>query len=120
MESLNLASTFPVPLLFVLEDNSLAIHTPKEKRTSVDSYLSLPKSFGIESFDTSYKDPQSLDSQYKKALDFVRTYRRPAFIRVECYRWLEHVGVDEDWNLGYRDKTELSQWIECDIIKNLA
>ena len=118
MESLNLASVLSVPLLFVLEDNSLAIHTPKEKRTSIEDYLNLSKSFGIESFDASYKDPLFLDSQYQQALNYVRTYKKPAFIRVECYRWLEHVGVDEDWHLGYRDKSELYQWKNCDIISN--
>ena len=33
-------------------------------------------------------------------------------IKVECYRWIEHGSVSEDWNLGYRNKKELDEWLK--------
>ena len=40
------------------------------------------------------------------------------FLIVKCYRWMEHVGVDYDWNLGYRDEKELDHWKMFDIETN--
>ena len=52
-----------------------------------------------------------------KAVEKVRNHK-PHFLIVKCYRWLEHVGVGYDWNLGYRDKKELNHWQQFDIETN--
>ena len=35
-----------------------------------------------------------------------------------CYRTMEHVGVNFDWELGYRDSKELDEWSQYDIEDN--
>ena len=42
----------------------------------------------------------------------------PHFLIVDCYRWMEHVGVGFDWDLGYRNKKELDVLKEFDIETN--
>jgi TPP-dependent pyruvate/acetoin dehydrogenase alpha subunit len=116
LESINLASTFGLPLIFVLEDNGLAINTTKEKRTRVENYSEIATAFRIKSWDSTYKDPVGLDSALTEAVKYARGNCRPAFIRVECYRWMEHVGTNTDWNLGYRKESDALQWYDCDII----
>lgn len=117
-ESLNIASTFSLPLVFFLEDNGLAIYTSKEKRTSVKDYCSLAEAFGIYAIDSTYKNPIGLRNDVNVAYKYVRATGRPCFIRVECCRWLQHVGVDDDWHIGYRDINELQAWKEVDVIEN--
>ena len=43
---------------------------------------------------------------------------KPSFIEIECFRWVEHVGVNDDWDLGYRSKLELEEWKKYDIIES--
>ena len=118
LESINLSATFRLPLVFVLEDNGLAINTPKETRTRVEDYTTLAKSFGIRTWNMTYKDPINLYLSLAEAVAYARHNCSPAFIRVECYRWIEHVGINTDWHLGYRKESDAFPWYECDIINN--
>ena len=43
---------------------------------------------------------------------------KPHFLIVECFRWMEHVGVGYDWDLGYRNDKELDYWKKFDIETN--
>lgn len=118
LESLNLSSVFKLPIVFILEDNGLAIHTKKNVRSSLTSYSDLAKTFNIKTFSGTFKDPKQLYFSFKEAYTYVRENRLPAFIDVKCYRWIEHVGIGYDWNLGYRSKSDLEEWISVDIIEN--
>lgn len=117
-ESLNIASTFNLPLVFILEDNGLAIYTSKDKRTSMVDYCSIPKAYGINSIDSSYRDPVDLRAKVNNAYSYVRETGHPCFVRIECCRWMQHVGVNDDWDVGYRDISELEEWKSFDIIEN--
>ena len=118
LESLNIASIFELPILFLLEDNDLAIHTKKKNRTSVTDYCQLAAAYNIKTMDGTYKDPKRLLEILEAASNYVRLEQKPCFLRVACYRWVEHVGVGNDWHLGYRNISELEQWQACDIIEN--
>ena len=118
LESLNIASLYQLPIVFFLEDNNLAIHTPKASRSSVLSYTNLASSFNLKTFDSSYKDPLNLAETVSDAFNYSRANRSPCFICVECFRWLEHVAVAEDWHMGYRDESEIHDWKSKDIILN--
>ena len=118
IESLNISSVFKLPVVFILEDNGLAIHTTKSPRTGLSDYTQLPKSYGIKSFSGSFQDPRSLLQTFDDAYSYSRKEGLPSFIQIKCYRWIEHVGVSEDWNLGYRNKEELEPWLKVDVINN--
>jgi len=118
MESLNLSSVFRLPIVFILEDNGLAIHTRKQNRTSLKKYSDLSRSFNIKTFSGTFKKPLDLYKTFQEAYHFSRTKRLPTFIEIECFRWIEHVGINNDWDLGYRSKSELDEWKKCDIIES--
>ena len=118
MESLNLSSVFKLPIVFILEDNGLAIHTKKQTRTSLKKYSDLSRSFNIKTFSGTFKNPLDLYKSFQEAYNFSRTNRLPTFIEIECFRWVEHVGINFDWDLGYRSKSELDEWKKYDIIES--
>lgn len=118
VESLNISSVFKLPIVFILEDNGLAIHTKKDARTGLKDYCKLAEAYGIKTFSSTYKKPEDLYQSFSDAYKYSREERLPSFLKVDCYRWIEHVGVASDWNLGYRDKNELNPWLESDIINN--
>lgn len=118
MESLNLSSVFKLPMIFILEDNGLAIHTKKEVRSSLNTYSDLAKAYNIKTFKSTLKKPFELHQNFQKAYQYVRDERMPVFIEIECFRWFEHVGITYDWNLGYRSESELDEWKNFDIINS--
>ena len=44
----------------------------------------------------------------------VRANKRPSFLEVKTFRHKEHVGPNEDYDAGYRDRSELVDWMKKD------
>ena len=116
-ESINYASLKGLPILFACEDNELAIHSFKNARTPNTTYEKRIESYGIQTSSFSYKEPEELNFGINKAISEVRN-GNPHFLIVNCYRWMEHVGVGFDWDLGYRNKQDLNHWKMFDIETN--
>lgn len=117
IESINYASLKKLPILFACEDNGLAIHSYKNARTPNTDYKQRISAFGMDNSSYSYEDPEKLSKGIINAITQVRK-NNPHFLVVKCFRWMEHVGVGYDWDLGYRNKNELDYWKKFDIEKN--
>jgi TPP-dependent pyruvate/acetoin dehydrogenase alpha subunit len=57
-----------------------------------------------------YEKTKNLAAKMKKS-------GMPGFLHLKYYRYLEHVGVNEDFKSGYRSKKELMPWLKVDPIK---
>lgn len=115
-ESLNFSSLYKVPVLFLCEDNNLAVHSPKYERQSF-SLEALVKSFNIPFYEI--KDGYdfiSVQKQSKIAINEVRKTRCPVFLKINTARYKEHVGPGEDFFAGYRDEIEINKWKDLDPI----
>lgn len=102
-ETLNLASLMELPMLFVCEDNGLAVHTSLRQRKSYNILSAIDK-FGINVREVNSFDAAEIYSATKQLLDSIDSTNKPGFLLAKCYRYLEHVGVNEDFNQGYRIK----------------
>ncbi|HTV47057.1 MAG TPA: thiamine pyrophosphate-dependent enzyme [Phycisphaerae bacterium] len=96
-ETLNLASKWELPLLFVLENNLYAQST-SQKQTLAGDILARPQSFGIKTLHTSTWDTQHIFDMTAAAADFVRKNKRPAFICIDTFRLMAHSKGDDDRN----------------------
>lgn len=109
-ESLNFASVHKLPVLFLCEDNGLAVHTPKDKRQSFDTKKL------ISSFDIPYieiangYDPFEIANISKGVIEQIRNDSGPMFLKIQTERYREHVGPGEDFNAGYRSEQEMNEW----------
>ena len=118
-ESLNFAALHNLPVLFLCEDNGLAVHTHQKDRQS----FNLEKL--ISAFDIDYTfieegyDPSKVMLDSKKVIDFVRSKQSPAFLRIKTARYREHVGPGEDFAAGYRSQSEMDLWKSKDPLLNL-
>jgi pyruvate dehydrogenase E1 component alpha subunit len=54
------------------------------------------------------------------AVEKARRGAGPVFLEFETYRWREHVGPGEDYDLGYRSRDELEPWIADDQVLRLG
>jgi len=115
-ESLNFAKLHNLPVLFLCEDNGLAVHTKKSDRQAFD-LESLLKAFDIPFFDLQEGyDPVKVYSISESAVSYVRAKQKPAFLRIKTMRYKEHVGPGDDFDVGYRSSEELAEWKSHDPI----
>ncbi|MGB7265280.1 MAG: thiamine pyrophosphate-dependent dehydrogenase E1 component subunit alpha [Terracidiphilus sp.] len=110
-ESLNFAALHRLPMLFVCENNSYAIHTPLKKRWATTQLCERVRTYGITAI--SIADSDVLEIR-RNALEAIENLRRgetgPVFLECHTYRWREHVGPNEDYQAGYRSVEELLKW----------
>ena len=116
-ESLNSACIMKLPVLFVCEDNGFAVHIPAAQRHGYRSILEVVKQFDCDVYSTSTTDAEAIYQLTSKAITGMRDQRRPAFLHLPYYRYLEHVGVNEDFNQGYRDRDEYEKWRKSDPVE---
>jgi TPP-dependent pyruvate/acetoin dehydrogenase alpha subunit len=116
-ESLNMACLMKVPVLFVCEDNGLAVHTSSYMRQGYDSIDQVVAQYEIEVFSNETTDVEIIYDLAKQAIRSIRTKGMPAFLRLKCYRNLEHVGINEDFDAGYRSRDEYLEWAKKDCVK---
>jgi pyruvate dehydrogenase E1 component alpha subunit len=50
----------------------------------------------------------------------IRAGGGPEFIECVTYRWREHVGPEDDFDAGYRDRSDLEEWQARDEVERLG
>lgn len=109
-ECLNFAALRKLPVLFVIENNGLAIHAHLAARQAF-SLEKLAAAYGIPYF----LSPDGLDmpavaAQTARIAAAVRGGAGPAVYEIRACRYMQHVGVAQDFDKGYRDKAEFEAW----------
>ena len=120
-ESLNFAALRQLPVLYVCENNRLAIHTPLEKRWATERLCERVETFGIKTHKITDTDVFQLRDTIENIVTDMRSGNTgPMFIECSTYRWLEHVGPRDDHSDNYRDLDEYRRFKEGDQIARLG
>ncbi|MCD6038603.1 MAG: acoA [Gammaproteobacteria bacterium] len=120
-ESINFAALRKLPIIFICENNRLAIHTPLEKRWATNQLCERMSTFGIQTHKIDDADVFKIRDTMINALAEIRHGTSgPIFIECATYRWLEHVGPLDDHYDDYRDKNTYQLWQDNDQISRLA
>jgi len=115
-ESINLACLYRVPIIFVCEDNDLAVHTRKAQRNGyAGNLLSIIENYFITTFSSESTDVDDVVDIAEQAMKGIGA-GIPAFIHWKYYRYLEHVGINSDHDEEYRSLDEYSSWIIKDPV----
>lgn len=115
-ESLNVACLMKLPILFVCEDNDLAIHTFTSQRQGYKSIADIVSKFNCNVFQEETTDVETIYQLANLAIKMAKTTQMPSFLHLKYYRYLEHVGINEDFNAGYRSKKEFEKWYKKDPV----
>jgi TPP-dependent pyruvate/acetoin dehydrogenase alpha subunit len=109
-ESLNFASLHDLPVLFLCENNGLAVHSPLGERQAF-SLATHAKAYGIESVlvEDGF-DFVKLSSICGEILGQIKNKQRPMFLEIKTCRYKEHVGPGEDFGAGYRELSNVEAW----------
>ena len=120
-ESLNFAALHKLPVLFVCENNFYSIHTHITKRWATQRLRERVATYGMPTHGVEHSDVFEIR---RIVADAVSTMRNggtgPVFLECKTYRWREHVGPNEDYDAGYRERSELDPWQENDQVAKLA
>lgn len=115
-ESVNAASLMRLPVLFVCEDNAFAVHTPQSERRGYRSLPNVIRSFDCLVYEDDSNDVETLYFLAREAVAAIYDQQRPAFLNIKCHRYLEHVGIQEDWEAGYRHRADFERWHARDSV----
>ena len=118
-ESLNFCALHNLPVLFVCENNDLAVFTKRNQRQSFE-ITKLVESYNIKNLkiEDSWNYEKTCKT-FNKSIKYVRNKKSPFFIEIDVCRYKEHVGINDDDDLGYRSLNVIKKWKKNDnLIKN--
>ena len=110
-ESLNIASLWSVPIIFVVENNRYAQSTYYKNALSGD-FIKRGEAFGIDTSEIETNDVDLIDNRFKEIISLVRNKKKPYMFIIHTYRLGPHSKGDDD-----RDKNEIEIWQKKDPIK---
>lgn len=101
-ESLNFASLRGLNILFVCEDNGLAIHTAASDRRGFSALTQAVQGFRCITASADGSDLLAIIKATSEIREEMARTRQPGFLQLTYFRFLEHVGINEDFFVGYR------------------
>ena len=117
-ESVNFACLHKLKILFVCEDNGLAIHTHAKDR---QGYKDIPQALSGFHIQVGSADGADLNDVIEKTLELKKHMENgegPGFLHIPYFRFLEHVGINEDFGAQYREQPTAEELVALDPVKN--
>lgn len=113
-ESLNLASLYRLPVLFVCENNFYSSHLPLKDRRVGESLIPFAEAHQIPAERLDGNDVVAVHRAACKAVERARKGDGPTFLECLTYRWRGHVGASWDMDVGVKRREELKEWVALD------
>ena len=113
-EALNFASIQSLPIIFVCENNELSTHSRISERQPARNISEIAIPHKIKNLTVDGNNVFHIFNLMKEIINEVRYKKEPYFLEFKTYRWMEHVGPNYDFDLGYRDEEEFQKWKKRD------
>ena len=116
-ETLNLASIWKLPIVYVCENNQYALTTPVSYGCSVERIATRAAGYSIPGVTIDGNDAAEVYNVVREAVERARAGEGPTLIEALTYRWGQHsmrVNLADP-----RPKEEYDSWIARDPIKQL-
>ena len=116
-ESLNIASLWQLPVIFLCENNGYAEFTPLSAHTKVERLAQHAKIYGIPASTVDGNDLFAVRDAMQKALEKCRAGKGPVFVECLTHRMRGHYEGDPG---KYRELSQLAEWKKKDPIGRAA
>jgi pyruvate dehydrogenase E1 component alpha subunit len=113
-ESINMASTWKLPVIFVCENNLYAMGTRQSTVMAIENVADRAVAYGIPGVVVDGNDVLTVYEATQKAVERARKGEGPTLIECKTYRLKGHSRVD---SAKYRPKEEVEEWLAKDPIK---
>jgi TPP-dependent pyruvate/acetoin dehydrogenase alpha subunit len=115
-ESVNLASIWKLPVLFVCENNQYGMSTPFTYHMNIGDISARAAAYGIPGKTIDGNDAVLIYEETRKAREYVKE-NGPMLLVCNTYRYMGHSKSDAN---VYRTKEEIKAWKEKDPIRRLG
>ncbi len=114
-ESLNFAVLKKLPIIYICENYGYAISTRQSVRQPQANIAARARSYGMLTKVIHGNDTFEIYRQVRKAReDIIKNASGPVFLECMTYRWRQHLGPNEDFGPGGRDRKEAEVWFKND------
>ena len=115
-ETLNLASIWRLPILFVCTNNQYGMSMPVTKSMHITDISVRASSYGIPGMTLDGNDVVTIYQETRRAREYILTHG-PVLMVLETYRWMGHSKSDAQ---VYRTREEVAMWKARDPIARLG
>jgi pyruvate dehydrogenase E1 component alpha subunit len=116
-ESLNLASLWNLPVLFVCENNRYGMGTAVERVSAVPNLYRRAQCYAMEVESVDGMDVIAVNEMAERTIKTVREEKRPIFVEAITYRFRGHSMSDP---ARYRTKEEVEEWRKRDPVEQFS
>lgn len=116
-ESLNLATLWRLPVLFVCENNGYAEMSPISVHLATEDVADFARPYAIPGVQVDGNDVLAVRAKTVEAVGRARSGDGPTLLECKTYRWHGHYEGDQQ---RYRDKAEVEAWRSKDPLTTLA
>jgi len=116
-ESLNMASIWNLPVIYLCENNQYAMSMAFEKAFKVEQISDRASAYGIPGVTIDGNDVLAVYQAVQEAAERARSGHGPTLIEAVTYRYKGHSKSDRQL---YRTRDEVKQWMKKDPIKRFA
>ncbi len=115
-ESMNMASLWQLPVIWMCENNGYAMAVPQAKSTTLTDVAELAHGYSTPSVVVDGNDAVAVYEAVEEAVGRARAGLGPSFVEMKTYRWRGHAEGDP---ARYRAKEEVKEWRQKDPIPRL-
>lgn len=115
-ESLNMASLYHLPVLFVCENNLFASHLHISERRAKDNIVASAAAHGLVGESVDGNDVEAVHAAGARAVARARSGAGPTLLEARTFRWRGHVGASWDMDVGVKRNEMLADWLPRDPI----
>lgn len=115
-ETLNMAMTWKLPVIFVVENNGYAMGTSVARTSNVTDLYTLGEAYDMPSEPVNAMDVEAVYEAVSRAAERARGGEGPTFLEFRTYRYRGHSMSDPS---KYRTKEEVEQYKQRDPIEQV-
>jgi pyruvate dehydrogenase E1 component alpha subunit len=115
-ETFNMAMTWKLPVIFVIENNNYAMGTSIERTSNVTDLSKLGLSYEMPSETVDGMKPEAVSEAMDRAVERGRAGEGPTLLDIKTYRYKGHSMSDPQ---KYRTKEEVAEYIALDPIEHV-
>ena len=112
-ETFNMAMTWKLPVIFIIENNQYAMGTSVERTSNVTDLETLGASYKMPSATVDGMSPEAVRDAIAEAAERGRKGEGPTLLDIQTYRYKGHSMSDPQ---KYRTKDEVASYVERDPI----
>lgn len=116
-EALNMAATWNLPVLTIIENNRYGMGTDIKRTTSIDNLWKRALAYDMDHGQVDAMNVQKTHEFVAGVVANMRKTKRPYLLDAICYRYKGHSVSDPGL---YRTKEEITEWIAKDPISQLG